>query len=309
MREHPLPALPHEEEDEVQCETHSQIGRKTSVLKRSGETYALFDDTSEIDLKASSCSEDEHHGVGAFPHAATLPGDLPISKPLDSATCEAYTSCSSANPSQRSREDSVERGASYAPEEEEDSWWSTCDAAPLPHTFRQASCDAVCDLVPDTTLDQPYTYCLPVAEYNIGHDAPMDPNDEPHREILVHFADAHTILCTPPPPTPPPHRSLSAITLSLPSASPRLKPYGPRIPPWGSSDNLDHERRLRTDFRSLEDTLDEQFDEREKLRKETEARNGKRRTEGEELRELVLGIYPEMEEGKKERSWCLCVVM
>jgi hypothetical protein len=137
----------------------------------------------------------------------------------------------------------------------------------------------------------------------------MNLDDEPQRETLVRFADAHTILCTPPPPTPPPHRTLSSSTLSLRSASPRLKPCGPRIPPWSSTDNLDHERRLRNDLRSLEDTLDEQFDERERLRKEAEARNGKRRTEGEELRELMLGIYPEMEEGKKERSWCLCVVM
>ncbi|KAF2449908.1 hypothetical protein P171DRAFT_480964 [Karstenula rhodostoma CBS 690.94] len=313
MSEHPLPALPREDQYEVQLEprleTHYQTRcERTSILKESGETYALFDDTSEIDIRPYSYPDDAHHGLSTFLHASTLPDDLPSQKPSGSVEHDAQTYCSSAADSQRTQRDYIERGASRAPEKLDNSLWSTSNDTALPSTPCRASCDAVCDYVPDATSVQQCIYCPSDANFDPRCDAPMESDDELFRETLVRFADAHTILCTPPPPTPPPHLTFSSAS-SLPSAPPRLTPYGPRIPPWGSTENLDRERRLRTDIRTFEDTLDEQFDDRERLRKEAEARNEKRRTEGEELRELVLGIYPEMEAGQKERGCCLCAVM
>lgn len=311
MSEHPLPALPHEDQDEVQLEPRfeprGQAGcERTSILKGNGEAYALFDDASEVDLRPCSYPDDAHHGLSAFLHATELIND-PLSQKSPAVVCGAQANCS-ATSSQRSHQDCVERGASHAPEELDTSLWPINNDTALPPLYHRTSCDAVCDYVSETTSAQQSLHYPSDAEYSPLHDAPTESDDELYRETLVRFADTHTILCTPPPPTPPPHRTLSSI-LSLTSTPPRLKPYGPRTPPWGSTENLDRERRFRTDIRVLEDTLDKQFNGRERLRKQAQARNGKRRTEGEELRELVLGIYPEMEAELKERGCWFCLVM
>ncbi|KAL5445626.1 hypothetical protein PMIN07_008970 [Paraphaeosphaeria minitans] len=311
MSEHPLPAVPHEDQDEPQLEVRFETNGQTeceriSILKGSGDTYALFDDTSEIDLMYSACSDEEHHGLSAFLHT-TEPSDDLLSQ-TSPAVMHAGQTCNSAGDSQRSQQGCFESGLSHARDRLKDLSWPVINDAAFPPLFRHASCDAVRDYVPNTTSDQRYTYCSSDADYDLRYDALTESDDEPSRETLVRFADVHTVLCTPHPPTPPPHLTLSS-TSSLPSVPLRLKPYGPRIPPWGSTEHLDHERRLRNEIRVLEDTLDEQFDKRARLRKEEEAKNGKRRTEGEELRELVLGIYPEIEAARTERGCCLCVVM
>lgn len=310
MSQHLLPPLPHEGQHETllepQLETLSQIGcERTSTMTGSGETFAWFGDSSEIDLRIAPSPDDEQHGLGDPVHTKTLPDGVRFPE-VPPALYKARIYDRLAGCPDRSQQHSDKNIASHEPVSLDNMSWPTNNDTALPPLLRCDSREARCDYVPDTSSDQQCIFCPPDTDYESPCEAPTDSIDEPSRKTLVRFADFHTILYTPPLPTPPPHLTFQSTFSSAPS---RHKPYGPRIPPWGSSENLDRERRLRTDIRGLEDTLDERFDTRERLRREDEVKNAKRRTEGEELRELVLGIYPEMEVEQRDRACCVCVVM
>ncbi|KAJ4360723.1 uncharacterized protein N0V89_001290 [Didymosphaeria variabile] len=332
MREHPLPALPHEDKDEVQSKPRDETdvrvepgSEHASISKESENAFALFDDTSEINLDLFARADDDYHNLRTFLHAkAPLNGSkVPQQRLSEFTTHEAHSSGLSATPIHLST-GTLTRGASNAPKEPDNVLRVNCDESTFAYHFRRASLDAVCDYAPDAPHVEHHHHRRSSSDYGPLHDASTDEDDEPHHKPLVRFADAHTILCTPLSPKPPPQQTFSyPIPLTPPvpirrtelsytaSVPDRFKPYGPRLPPWGSTDNLDRERRLRTDIRRLEDPLDEHFDERDRLRKAEEARKGQRRTEGDELRELVLGIYPELEETEKDRgrSCWMCAVM
>ncbi|KAL1600487.1 hypothetical protein SLS60_006873 [Paraconiothyrium brasiliense] len=330
--------LPHEDKDEVQSERRDDTdvevepeSEHVRISKEKENSFALFDDASEINVghfaqadDHFAQADDENRNVGAFLRAE-IPLDGPkvrTQKPSNSTTHKARSSDPSATTVQFSKDIST-HGASNALKEPNNALWVNSDESTVAYRSRRASLDAVCDYIPNAHHVENHDRRRSSSEYDPHHGASTDEDEEPHRKPLVRFADAHTILCTPLPPTPPPHQTsfspaplpppipISPTELSYTAPIPaRDKPYGPRIPPWGSTDILDRERRLRTDVRLHEDTLEKRFGERDRLRKAEEARKGTRRTEGEELRELVLGIYPELEETEDRGRYCwMCAIM
>ncbi|KAF2249065.1 hypothetical protein BU26DRAFT_594753 [Trematosphaeria pertusa] len=113
------------------------------------------------------------------------------------------------------------------------------------------------------------------------------------------------------PPTPRSSPSLSPRALY---DTTRLKPYGPRQPPWGSSEDLELQRRSRTDVRARDDDIRERISAKSlRLLQARQGTSGKKRmTEVEELREQIYEVYPDMTfegDGDEEGCCCCCVVM
>ncbi|KAF1971326.1 hypothetical protein BU23DRAFT_570097 [Bimuria novae-zelandiae CBS 107.79] len=328
----PLPKLPSEDrsdesldlgsDEKTRDDRKGNEGGQRSILKGSDDFLALFDDTSEVHVETSSDLNNDLYHSKAHQHVTTLFSDSAVPPPPPQhRSIDAFTYRLPTDPNPTA--ESIHPRAIYIAHYEQDADpWSPANEIEIGSaiSLRRVSTDAVINFGEDTArLYQSTTE--PAGTY---YDSPTDEDDEAYHTPLVHFVDTHTYLRTPSPPTPPPHRSnVSSTSLPLsPSPTPStfesypLKPYGPRIPPWGSAENLDRERQLRTDIRVLDDKLQERFDgdairrARERQRAAEELRMGIRRTEGEELRELVLAVYPEMEAERRERGWCCaCVVM
>lgn len=124
----------------------------------------------------------------------------------------------------------------------------------------------------------------------------------------VHFADTHTYFSPPQSPSP---------TADQLFDSRRLEYVGPRPPPWGSFEELARVRRMRIDDRASDYALSNRFEAdkrrltRVRQNEVEDIKSGKRRTEVDELRDLVSDIYPDMTfEGEERRGCrCCCLVM
>lgn len=293
-------------------------------MKGGGDDLALFGDPSEVGIEDPDHVNEDGCHLKAFQNGTTFFNNLEASPPTPPPH-EGNVALMFDSPFTPVKEASI-----YLTDDERsnDSWKPGDDIdISLTKTFRCVSLDTVVDFTPDKAR----AHQLESTTNRGDYDFPIEDDDGPQWKRTVRFADTHTYLCTPPPPpTPPPHRSLSsAPSESIPylllrdysyiSLSQQLESHafhGPRAPPWGSSENLERERRLRTDIRFLEDKLEHRFDEdyrrraRERARIDQELKKGIRKTDGDELRELVLGIYPDMGFESKERTrCCACVVM
>lgn len=313
MGDHPLPALPHDiHHDEVQIKsrriTDSQLAAKcdyTDSREGIGQYYTLISDTTETDLRNPPYLNDEHR---TLLKANERPASkIALHRPVYASANDAYDNYQSVTAHTKYEECAALHGA---PEKQDEISYTPIDRDTLQDPYQGATLGAACDCLPHTyTTDQCNNGILSRDRnslYEVPTDDDEDDDDEQQRVQLVRFAEALTILYSPTPPTPPPHRTPTPKFPTLPPALPNFKPYGPRIPPWGSLDNLDRERRSRSNLRVLEDTLGECFSQRERLRQAEGVRNGRKRTEGEELRELVLGMYPEIETRRAERKTCFC---
>jgi len=170
-------------------------------------------------------------------------------------------------------------------------------ALPLPPTSLDPTDDTASGQPSQVTRDQAANTSIDRSfkeEYRVTNDG-IHSNHFRHSRH-VRFADTYTLICTPSanvPPPPPPHLT-PPYTVYAPT------PHGPRIPPWVSAENLDRERRVRTDLRVLEDTLGAKFFEDEcrlaieRQAEEEETRAGRRKTEVDEFREAVMEVYPEL---------------
>ena len=332
---HPLPALPAESQTRIDswndpksqlCQSERETGRR-GIMRESEDYLALFDDTSEVHVEALLDLDDNFLHFKIDQHEATPLGDSEGSPPTPRHHLSDDTILNDTLSIHHQKSKPPDRSAAHLSQRQQgyDFCIRNNDIGVEPAIFlNRASLEAVIDYAATATPESPFRR----DSSDAGHYFLPDDDYEPHRTPYVRFADAHTYLCTPSPPTPPPHGILSIFpSASTPSLLPlklsytsstselnRIGPYGPRIPPWGSSENLDRERRLRTDLRVLEDRLEERFNSdarrraRERQREYEEVKSGVRRTEGEELRKAVLGIYPEMEDETKEWMCCYCDV-
>ncbi|KAJ4304666.1 hypothetical protein N0V90_000193 [Kalmusia sp. IMI 367209] len=304
MATHPLPALPFEpnidykrveewDEQKVGWSDHAHVQKGSEV------ELALFEDTSGIytyHLRRDTTLIDDSE--------ALQPG------PSHCERHDAHSYSPSMTHLQYHGENSHRTATLAVCDEQDDVSWATVRSMSPAEALR-ASCDTVCDYDPDTSR---------IKQQAHSH---FDANGNTSRKALKD-AGAHTILYNPLL-TPPPHQTsreaISHRTFHIRdnfSEPERFAPCGPRIPPWGSTDNLDRKRRSRTGLRSLEDTLEDRFDEEhkkrvmERQRLDEEMRSGKRKTEVDELRDLVLELYPDMNlrrDDEKKRCGCSCVVM
>ena len=130
-----------------------------------------------------------------------------------------------------------------------------------------------------------------------------------------------------PPPTPP-HRTIytqpadhsaqTAAVATTPSFRSSLDiSKGPRPPPWGSYDNLELQRRQRSEARAsvqthgVRSTTDSALTYQKSHSTDSLGKGPARAIE--EYREQILGVYPDMafdgEASKGERGCCCCVLM
>ena len=128
------------------------------------------------------------------------------------------------------------------------------------------------------------------------------------------------------PPTPP-HRDMHtqlAKCLAKPSSSPAASlrasidiQNGPRPPPWGSYDNLELQRRQRSEARERMQTRELRLTADSALTCQkpysTESLAKEPTSEVDEYREQILVVYPDMafdgEAGMRARERCCCILM